>query len=43
MHEFVVAAPIAAELQRVGERTRAMGERLRQEDGYVSPSVKASP
>ena len=42
MHEFVVAAPIAAELQRVGERTRAMGERLRQEDGYVSASAEAA-
>jgi TolB-like protein/Flp pilus assembly protein TadD len=41
MHEFVVAAPIAAELKRVGERTRAMGERLRQEDGYVSARAQA--
>jgi TolB-like protein/Flp pilus assembly protein TadD len=41
LHEFVVAAPIAAELERVGERTRAMGERLRQEDGYVSARTQA--
>ena len=33
------AAPMAAEFRNVDARSRAMGQRLRQEDGYVSAAV----
>jgi len=41
--DLVKAPPVAEQLARIEARTRAMGTRLRKEDGYVSPSVKASP
>ncbi|MCJ7556060.1 MAG: hypothetical protein MUP90_03980 [Gammaproteobacteria bacterium] len=40
--DLVNAPPVAAELARFGARTRAMGERLRQEDGYVGPRTQAA-
>ena len=43
MEDLVKAPPVAEHLARIEARTRAMGERLRKEDGYVSPTVKASP
>lgn len=43
VEDLAKAPPVAAELAGIEARTRAMGERLRKEDGYVSPTVKASP
>ena len=42
LEDLVKAPPVAAELARFGARTRAMGERLRQEDGYVGPRTQAA-
>ena len=42
MEDLVKAPPVAAELVRIEARTRAMGQRLREEDGYVSASAEAA-
>ena len=40
--DLVSAPPVAAELAKNAARTRAMAQRLREEDGYVSPDTQAS-
>ncbi len=39
--DLMAAAPVAAEFRNFDARLRAMGQKLRQEDGYVSAAVAA--
>jgi TolB-like protein/tetratricopeptide (TPR) repeat protein len=39
--DLLSAAPVAAEFQKIDARSRAMGQRLREEDGYASAAVAA--
>lgn len=43
LEDLVGAPPVAEQLARFDARTRAMGQRLREEDGYVSPLALGQP